>query len=492
MKNEGYNALYRQIMKGTAVFGGTGLITMLANIVKGKLVAVLLSDYGMGISSLMQSALNPVQQLFLFGLPTVGVKEIATEGDAEKKAQKVLTFRRILYTLAFFGMCTMTVCATLFSISTFGDDTHAVWFVEMSVALLFFILAAGENTILQGYRRLKALAACNLIGVVSGLVFSIPLYYFYGVEGIVPAMIVLAVMSYGCTRYFTRRIAISPQQETWRETWSKGYAMLMFGGAMMIAGVIGTLSTYFVNTFIRSYGSISDVGLFQAANTITLQCTSLVFTAMATDYYPHLSSVLKQKKEAVQLVEQEGEIVMLVMATITALLILFAPLIVRVLLTEKFDGIVPLLRLIALSFIGRAFCFPLDYVCLAKGDKAFFFWVDGVWTNAKTFLLFVVGYYFFGLIGLGYATVANALIDIVVSSMLNKWRYDVHYSKAMLEVFLPLTALNILALAATCLPNTLLSIGITAACVLTVCIFSYIQLDRRIGIKDLWKKYGKR
>ena len=111
--------------------------------------------------------------------------------------------------------------------------------------------------------------------------------------------------------------------------------------------------------------------------------------------------LLEYKDRMQKFVQKEGEMVLLVMAPIISLLILFSAVVVRVLLTSEFDSIIPLLRLIALSFMGRAFCFPLDYVCLAKGDKSFFFWVDGVWTNIKTFLLCISGYYFFGLIGLG-------------------------------------------------------------------------------------------
>ena len=173
---------FRHIMKGTAVFGGTQLLTMMANIVKGKFVAMILSDYGMGVSSLMQSALMPMQQLFSFGLPTAGVKDIAAETDPQRKAQMVLTFRRLLYSLAMLGSIVMAASASLFSISTFGDDSHTWWFVEMSVALLFFILATGENTILQGYRRLKSLATCNIMSALCGLLCSTPLYYFYGIE----------------------------------------------------------------------------------------------------------------------------------------------------------------------------------------------------------------------------------------------------------------------------------------------------------------------
>ena len=476
---------FRHIMKGTAVFGGTQVLSMLANIVRGKFVATILSDYGMGLSSLMQSALTPMQQLFSFGLPTSAVKDIAAENNLQRKAQAVLTFRRLLTTLAVAGSLTMIACSSLFSISTFGDERYMWWFVEMSVALLFFILAAGESTILQGYRKLKILATCNVVGPVCGLVIGVPLYAWLKTDGIVPAMVLMAGFTYGFARYYTSRLQIPAHKQAWSETFSRGRNMLILGATMMLAGFIGTLTTYFINTFIRKYGGIADVGLFQAANAITLQCTAMVFTAMATDYYPHLSSIIATKTGTNELVEHEGEIVLLIIAPITVLLILFSPLAVRILLTAKFDAIIPLIRLIAISFIGRALCFPLDYVCMAKGDKAFFFWTQGVWSNAKTYLLLILGYHCFGLIGLGYAIVLSALIDIVVSFTLNQWKYKLHYSSTLLYTLIPLLLTNLLALAASYIADPYISYSIMTICALVTCICSYYQLDKRIGIKDI-------
>ncbi len=475
-------------MKGTAVFGGTQLFTMLANIIKGKFTAVILSTGGMGISSLLNSALVPMQQLFTFSLPTAAVRDIANEETPRLKSGKVLAFRRTLFILAALGMIIMAASAPLFSVSTFGNDAHTLWFVELSIALLFLILTSGENAVLQSYRQLKSLALCNVVGALCGLLFGIPLYYFYGVDGIAPSIVIMSVVTFLFSLHFTRQLPVVGVSQPWSETWRCSRDMLLFGGAMMIAAVIGSLSTYFVNTFIRSYGSIDDVGLFQAANTITLQCTSLVFAAMATDYYPHLSSVVDNHEETCKLVRQQGEIVVLVIASVASLLVCFAPLAVRLLLTSDFDSLVPLLRLIAVSFMGRAFCFPLDYVCLARGDKSFFFWVDGVWTNIKTFALLVSGYYFFGLIGLGYAILLNALIDIFMSFTLNKLRYGITYDRGVLRLYLPLLLMLVLQLAVSFLADSTLSQSLTLLLALIICIFSYVQLDRRIGFKSILRK----
>ena len=68
---------YKSIMKGAAIFGGTQFFTILVNLIRGKLVALFLGPEGMGISSLMMSSMNTIQQFSSLGLNLSIVKEIS-------------------------------------------------------------------------------------------------------------------------------------------------------------------------------------------------------------------------------------------------------------------------------------------------------------------------------------------------------------------------------------------------------------------------------
>ena len=62
------NNSYRNILKGTAMFGGVQVFNILINLLRGKMVAVLLGPEGMGISSLLAAASNTLQQFSSLGL----------------------------------------------------------------------------------------------------------------------------------------------------------------------------------------------------------------------------------------------------------------------------------------------------------------------------------------------------------------------------------------------------------------------------------------
>ena len=65
---------YKSIMKGTAIFGGTQFFAILVNLIRGKLVALFLGPEGMGISSLMMSSMNTIQQFSSFRTKFINCK----------------------------------------------------------------------------------------------------------------------------------------------------------------------------------------------------------------------------------------------------------------------------------------------------------------------------------------------------------------------------------------------------------------------------------
>jgi O-antigen/teichoic acid export membrane protein len=72
---------------------------------------------------------------------------------------------------------------------TFGNKEYTAAFMWLSVTLLFNQLTSGQDVLLQGMRKLKYLAKANMLGSFVGLVISAPLYYYYRIDGIVPAII---------------------------------------------------------------------------------------------------------------------------------------------------------------------------------------------------------------------------------------------------------------------------------------------------------------
>lgn len=484
---------YKSITKATAIFGGTQVMSMAANIIKGKLAACLVGAYGMGISALLYSTATPIQQFFTCGLNVSAVKTISSADSDEEQADSIACFRRMMTALASMAMITTAASSWWLSQLTFGTLDHWPWFSAIAIAVFFLIISSCETTILQGCRQLRQLAICNMAAPLAGLLIATPLYWCFGIEGIAPSIAALGLISWLVAKHFTRQLCIGKSKQTWRETLQQGRTTIIMGASIMASNIAGSIATYVISTAISHMGSESDLGLYQSATNITLQCTSLVFSAMAADYFPHLSSIAQQKDKAQNLVCKEGEMTILIIIPIILTLITMAPLAIRILLTSEFDTSLFLLRAMSLCLISRAVCFPLDYVCLANGDNKLFLIVEGVWSNVKTIIIVISGYAIAKLDGIGIALCIGAVIDIAVSIAINRWKYGIAYSSSYYKMASGMTAAATACFAASLCCNATVSYAAMAVLTAGTWWYTYRKIDERIDIKNIVMKkvHGK-
>lgn len=479
---------YRKIIKGTAIFGGVQVFNILVMLIRGKIIAVFLGPMGMGVYSLLNSTANSIQQFSSLGLNLSAVKELSRDYEQQEKINffvKVLIFRRLLRVTGFIGCLISILLAPYLSEFVFGNRQYIWAFIFLSFMLYFTTLSNGEDAILQSGRWLKKLAIATVISSFFGLITGIPLYYYGGTKGIVPAMIMLSFISYFTKRYFTKKIAAQGYTVTWRETWEKGKDMISLGVISMISTLLGTLTIFLVNTFIRHFGSLGDVGLFQAASTIANQYVGIVFVSMAVDYFPRLAAVSSDNAKVRNIVNNQAEIVILIVAPLIILLIVTAPLIIRILLTADFLSVIPLVRWMAVGIFFKAVSFPLGYISFSKGDKNFFFWLEAVWGNVLTFTLNTLGYKLGGLTGLGISFLISYGIYYLVIIIATRKRYSFSYEKRFIKIMLPLLFLCVGSFLTTYIFIPILYYGLEGCILLITLIYSYKELDKRIAITQL-------
>lgn len=194
-------------------------------IVKSKFIAVLLGPTGVGIQGLYTSGTQMIQQLSSFGLSQSAVRNVAEAygtGDNKTISQTITASRRLVWLTGILGMMAVIIFSPLLSESSFGDDYHIWGFVTLSITLLFAQINAGQKVILQGTRKYKHLAKCTAYGMTIGMFVSIPLYYLWGVEAIIPNIIIGSITSLLLSWYFSRKIHIDPITQTTAETFKVG------------------------------------------------------------------------------------------------------------------------------------------------------------------------------------------------------------------------------------------------------------------------------
>lgn len=430
---------YRNIIKGSSFFGGVQVFNILITLIRGKFVAIILGPEGMGISALFNSASNTIQRFASLGLNQAIVRDVAEDDYDQFHKEKVIRSSLRLTTLT--GLFGFFICASLcipLSRLTFGDSTYWWQFLILGIGVFFAIMGTGKLSVLQGLHEVKRISKSSIVGSLTGLCVGVPCYYLFGDKGIVPAIVAVFLFLYIFYTFSLKRsFKFNYSQEKISTFWPIAKKLLLLGVVLMSGDLISTLVSYLINLFVRIFGNLDDVGLYQAANSVTNQFTGVIFAALAMDYFPRLSKIASDNDKMCSAVNRQSEIVAWLITPAISLLILTAPLLIKILLSDNFHSITPLMRWMGLGMMFRAFSFPMAYITFAKGNKKVFFILEGIVANSLTLVLSCCFFHWFGLIGLGYALVAdNALCFILYYIVNNRlYGYKLSYSSSINFLF---------------------------------------------------------
>lgn len=420
---------YRAILRRITAFGGVQLFNIFVALARGKLVAMFLGPEGMGISSLYTSSTDTLRQFAGLGLNLSIVKEVsAAKGDAGAMARVMAVAIRLTVITSLLGAALCFLLSPLLSQWTFGNGDYTLGFMLLSLSVALSIAASCYMALLQGAGAVRELAKASVVGGLSGLVFGVPLYYFFGVRGIVPAIIILSIttfifnyISFRRRGYAVARLAGGLRTPLVRR-------LLSTGLVLMVGALAGTLTGYIINMYVRYAGSVADVGLFQAANSITNQYMGIVFSALALDYFPRLSAAAADKERFDMVVNRQIEIVGLIAVPLVIALVGTAPLLIRLLLTESFMPVVGLIKWMGVGILSQALYFPVGYMFIARDNRRLYMWVEVVAGSLLRLGFAVLFYALAGLTGLGIGFVVTSLATNVIGYVAVRRAYSFRLS----------------------------------------------------------------
>lgn len=485
---------YRSIFKATSLFGGVQLWKILITIVQTKFVALILGPTGMGIKGLYSSATSLIQSVTAMGLSSSAVRDVSEAngtGDAMRVGRTVAVLRKLVWFTGLLGMVSVIAFSPVLSKTTFGDYSYTIPFIILSVTLLLAQLTAGRNVILQGTRRLRYLAKAGIIGSVISLIITVPFYYFWGVKGIVPTMVLEAISLFVLANYYARKVKTIPVNVTIKEAFYDGKGMMSLGLVMTYNSMLVMGCSYLIRVFITRTGGISDVGLYNAGFGVVETYVGLVFTAMTTDFYPRLAAVSKDNMKCRNVVNQQIEVALLIIGPMLMFFLLVAPWAVIALYSHKFLPIVGYMKWAALGIVFKTLSWAISYQFIAKGDKKTFA-INETVSNIISISLKIGSYYLWGITGLGISYLVSFVVYTVLVYFVAHGKYQFKFSNEVIRlVFIQLICL-IPVFLLLYLWNSGWSYLISGIIMLVGCYYSYIELDKRLKIKEVIRQKIKK
>ncbi|MBP2283106.1 O-antigen/teichoic acid export membrane protein [Flavobacterium sp. CG_23.5] len=472
-------------MKATSIFGGVQVFTILISIIRSKFIALFLGATGLGIVGLLNSTTSLIGGITNFGLSTSAVRDVSVannNGDDMRVGLVVSVLRRWVWVTGAFGTLLVLLLSPWLSEITFGNSNYIWSFALISVTLLFNQLNIGQLVVLQGMQKLQYLAKASLAGSFLGLLVTVPLYYFFGNDGIVSALIIASVVSFVISWYFANKVHITKVSLTNELAFSEGKSMLKMGFLISLSGLLVTASTYIIQLYISYRGGVDQVGLFTAGFSIINTYVGLVFTAMATDYFPRLSAVAKSNELSKKTINQQAEVSILILGPILIAFLVFIKLIIIILYSNTFVAIEEMVLWLALATFFKATAWSVSFILLAKGDTKLFFWNE-LLANCYVLLFDLVGYYFWGLAGLGISCCATYLVYSCQVITLSKIKYQFSFDISFLKIFSIQFLLAVSCFAVVKFVDKPYSYLAGSIFILLSVWHSYIELEKRLGLK---------
>ena len=426
---------YDHVLKYTGIFGGVQGLKMLVSLVRVKLTAYILGGWGMGLITAYNSVSNFLDNASNMGIPlnaTRKTSELFEDGTEEQIEHQVMVIRTWVLWSAMLSVFICLFFSPIISYFFFNHDWTR-WPAVMLTSLIAVsnIIAEGECAILKGLRQVRKVAFIETILAFATLLCTIPLYYVFGIRGVILGLISCGIVSALVHFSFSLRLVSYRVKLFSYRTFLEGLPLIKVGIPYVLAGVANSCLQMVIVAIILAHHTQSELGHFNAGWSLMVGYAGLVFLALESDYFPRLSSVSHDQERMNDTVNQQIDVCALILTPLLILLVVFMPFVLQLLFEEEFVVVTGMATLSVFYPFLRCLALPMGYSILAKGHSISYLVLE-VCYDVFFGLLIWWCYNSFGLVGAGIAMSAGALYDVVIYFLYCHFRYGFKFRRGTL------------------------------------------------------------
>ena len=323
----------------------------------------------------------------------------------------------------------MAAMAPLLSRHSFGDDSHAWAFIALAAAVMMNSLTSIRSGIMQGLKEYRRMARASMWGTAAGVALSAPLFYFFRVDSIVPAILIFSAAMLVPTAMAMPRLR-SDEPLGWRQTLSLGRGFIILGAYITLSQATSYCVNYLFASWLSTTASVDEVGFYQAGFNLFNRYAGLIFAAIGVEYFPRLSMAADRRRRVEVFVNHESMLILWLILPLTTLFIIAGPLLVRLLYSEAFLPIVPMISagIIGVTLRGLSWC--IAFTILARGDGLLYL-VSEVSSALVCLGLNIAGYRLGGLTGLGISYTVWYAVYLAIVAVIYLRRYGLRINRSV-------------------------------------------------------------
>lgn len=480
---------HKQILKSTSIVGGSQVASILIGMIRTKVIALLLGPTGIGYIGVYQNIIDLVRQGTGFGIHFSGIKDVAesnSTNDEYKISKSVNILQRWSLWTGVLGTILIIIFCVPISNYSFGNESYSLKIVALSVTILIASVSGGQLAVLQGFRKITLLVKATIYGSLIGTFASLPLYWIFGFDGIVPGMIFTSLAGLGLSWWYTRDIKLIKTDLSFLDTYKGGTKMVRLGFFITITGIMASITLYIVRSFLIKKMNVDAVGYFQACWLISTLYLGIILNGMLADFFPRLTEVNTDYSACNRLMNEQLEIAFLIASPMIVGIIVLSKLIISILYSSDFILAVPVLQWMIAGTFFTIISWPLGVLFLAKNKGVFSFVTESIWSLVYVFLIYF-GWEFYGFNSLGIAYVFACLIRLILVYISTIYLSDFKFTRINYLHFIIFGSIVVLALMNVIFFNGFIEYFLSSILVIVVLITSYINLNKIFNLNQFVK-----
>ena len=362
---------YGTILRSSSIIGGSQGFGYIIGLLRTKFVAILLGPSGVGLVGIYNSIITLTSTVSGMGLGNSGVREIAFARGASDEQRIGEVQLAILRIVLIMGVCmTLLVIMTAPFISKFyfQGSVRPELIGLLGLVILFRGLNVAQTTTLSGFRKIGKIAQIKIASSLSAAVVSILFYWWLGVDGILPSLIITAVLVVLFSWRAAKILKIKPKDSSWTKTLFHGKRLIALGASVAYGSFVATLVPLFARTMVANQEGVEAAGIYVAAWAISGLFAQFLLNAMSVDYLPRLSAVSDDVDRSSLMINEQTEMSVLLALVPVVALYFFAPWAIELLYTSAFYPAADLLPFLMLGVFFRLVNWSVGMIVLAKGE----------------------------------------------------------------------------------------------------------------------------
>ena len=165
-------------------------------------------------------------------------------------------------------------------------------------------------------------------------------------------------------------------------------------------------------------------------------------------------------------------------------MVVFISFFVNLLYSKEFLAATDMIKWLLIGSLMKAGSWSISFVFLAKGDSKIFLFNELV-ISCITLPAYMLGYYLFGLVGLGYAFTFNYTIYFLWVAIVANKKYSINYTITFWKVFFVLMAAILIFPIGEVLWNANYTTGVFL--IVIISIYCLYELNRKLELKSFFK-----